>query len=158
MIVNDALEEFGMKLDAKTVTIWKLWQIERLELRGDLSEGDEEETVEEPRLIRRSAATPRVESAVQPQVVQPQVIQVRTATLGPALDHKLSRQQVDLHLKSILSAPKANKTHEAFEARFSTNGECTLRISNILTRLSQKPGYDPDDEVTHVNEIVTQLR
>ena len=28
----------------------------------------------------------------------------------------------------------------------------------MLTRLSQKPGYNPDDEVTHVNEIVTQLR
>ena len=28
----------------------------------------------------------------------------------------------------------------------------------MLTRLSQKPDYDPDDEVTHVNEIVTQLR
>ena len=158
LVVNDALEDFGMKLDAKTVGIWKKWQMERLELRDDLSEVDEAETVEEPPLVRRGAMAPRVEGVMQPQIVQPQVIQVRTATLGPALDHKLNRQQIDLHLKSILSAPKANKTHEALEARFGKNEEYTLRISNMMTRLSQKPGYDPDDEVTHVNEIVTQLR
>ena len=35
LIVNDALEDFGMKLDAKTVGIWKQWQMGILELRGD---------------------------------------------------------------------------------------------------------------------------
>ena len=153
LVVNDALEEFAMKIDAKTVAVWKLWQLERIELRGDLSDQGDVETVEDSRGARRSATEARAEAAAQPRVIQ-----VRTATLGPALDPKLSRQQIDLHLKSILSAPTVNKTHEALEARFNKNEEYTLRISNMLMRLSQKPGYDPDDEVTHVNEIVTQLR
>ena len=134
LVVNDALEEFAMKIDAKTVAVWKLWQLERIELRGDLSDQGDVETVEDSRGARRSATEARAEAAAQPRVIQ-----VRTATLGPALDPKLSRQQIDLHLKSILSAPTVNKTHEALEARFNKNEEYTLRISNMLMRLSQKP-------------------
>ena len=96
-------------------------------MRGDLSDPYEVETVEDSREARRGDAATRVQVAAQPQVIQ-----VRTATLGPALDQQLSRQHIDLHLKSILSVPDANKTHEALEARFSKNDEYTLRISNML--------------------------
>ena len=84
LVVNDALEEFAMKIDAKTVAVWKLWQLERIELRGDLSDQGDVETVEDSRGARRSATEARAEAAAQPQVIQ-----VRIATLRPALDHKV---------------------------------------------------------------------
>ena len=55
LVVNVALEEFAMKIDAKTVAVWKLLQLERIELRGDLSDQGDVETATDSRGARRSA-------------------------------------------------------------------------------------------------------